>query len=626
MCITRQLVAFLWFGIVSALAAAAASQEMNAPVQPPRGQVVGWHDCVHQYGQAVMLVGNPEHCQGTAFVISSKHRLLATNAHVADSLYREGAMVARCNGTTATYTVDRVWYHPGVIRRHDQSLMIRCQDPSHGDVAFACPDVAVLHIADGPELPAEFPMATPSELNDLIAQPVAMLGFPCCDTTRWPEAAEKPQASFREGAVTRVAPLRGSDNRECRQQQHVQHSISSWFGASGSPIFVPSGHVVAIDTEGGQFRRSDRTTDVAFGVRIDCLWELLAYHNLTDQVALPAGIGDVNLVCYQQIDPQDAKSHSAMALVNTCNRLMLRGDFGLAYEHCNQAILLAPTYAKVLRVRSNVLREYVGVKAAHLSSADKSQLLRKALEDIQRYREAAPQDPWGVLDYFCTVIWVDSVTKGSPSNPQVVSVITKLIDSGILDQTQRAYALFIRAAAVNYDSNCQTDLAEAIRLAPNGLAGAAAYNARASFWQVHGFAAQSASDSQRATALLQAERLAATAQETLDRPQLTREDLNKAHEMLMEACRITAYNCWQYTQLVASVQHKLGDDTAAVAWATKALSLAPDVDKPRIRMELAAYSANTVRLARSVCKIPSTEDSADPNRLVPVSFSGVSHP
>ena len=326
MCVTRQLVAFLWFGIVSALAAAVAAQEMNAPVQPPRGQVVGWHDCVHQYEQAVMLVGNPGHCQGTAFVISSKHRLLATNAHVADSLPR-GAMVARCNGTTSTYTVDRVWYHPGVIRRHDQSLMIRCQDPSHGDIAFACPDVAVLHIADGPELPAEFPMATPSELNDLVAQPVALLGFPSCDTTHWPEAADKPQASFREGAVTRLAPLRGSDNRECKQQQHVQHSISSWFGSSGSPIFLPNGHVVAIDTEGGQFRRNDRTTDIAFGVRIDCLWELLAYHNLTDQVALPAGIGDIDLACYQQTDPQDAKSHSAMALVNACDRLMLSRRF-----------------------------------------------------------------------------------------------------------------------------------------------------------------------------------------------------------------------------------------------------------------------------------------------------------
>ena len=143
---------------------------------------------------------------------------------------------------------------------------------------------------------------------------------------------------------------------------------------------------------------------------------------------------------------------------------------------------------------------------------------------------------------------------------------------------------------------------------------------------MNGYPAQSENDSQRASELLQAERLAVTAQETLDRPQSTIEDLNKAHETLMEACRITAYNCWQYTQLVALVQHKLGDDTAAVAWATKALSLAPDVDKPRIRMELAAYTANAARLARNAWEIPSSEGSVNPNRLVPVPLSLASHP
>ncbi len=624
MCITRQLVTFMWFGIISVLAATAAAQEANAPVQPPRGQAVSWHDCVHRYAQAVMLVGDPEHSQGTAFVVSSKHRLLATNAHVADILYRTGTMVACCNGTTSTYTIDKVWYHPGVIRIHDQSLMIRCQDPSHGDIAFACPDVAVLHMADGPELPAEFPMATPSELNELVAQPVALLGFPGCDTTRWPEAAENPQASFRDGVVIRLAPLRGSDNRKGKERQHVQHSISSWFGSSGSPIFLPNGHLVAIDTEAGQLRHNDRTTDVAFGIRIDCLWELLAYHNLTNLVALPAGIGSIDLACYQQTDPQDAKSHSAIALVSACNRLMLRGDFDLALENCNQAVLLAPTYAKAFLVRSNVLREYVGV--AHLSSNAKLQLLWKALEDNQHYREMAPQDPWGVLQYFRTGIWVDWVAKGNLSNPQVVSVITKLIDSGILDETQRAYALFIRAEASNYHPNCQADLDEAVRLVPNGLAGAAAYHARANFWQTKGRVDLSANDNQKASNLLQAERLATDAQEMLDRPQSAIEDFKKAYEMLIQACRVTAFSRWQYIQLMASVQHKLGDDTAAIAWATKAMSLAPDVDKPRIRRELAVYNTNSAPLARIVSKIPSNEGSADTIRIVPESLSKLRHP
>ena len=58
-------------------------------------------------------------------------------------------MVACANGTGMRYTVDRVWYHPGVVRLHDQSLSLRCQDPSHGEVLSGCPDVAVLHLAEG---------------------------------------------------------------------------------------------------------------------------------------------------------------------------------------------------------------------------------------------------------------------------------------------------------------------------------------------------------------------------------------------------------------------------------------------------------------------------------------------
>ena len=614
MCFMRQLVVFLLFDIVSGLAASAAAQNANALVQPPCGQVTGWHDCVHQYERAVMFVGDPASGWGTAFVISAKNRLLATNGHVADILCRTGTMVARCNGTTSTYTVNKVWYHPGVIRRHDQSLMIRCQDPSHGDIVPGCPDVAVLRLANGPELPAEFPLASPSELEALVAQPVALLGFPGSDTTRWPESTETPQASFREGTVTRLTTLLRSNNRGCKQ--HVQHSITAWFGSSGSPVFLPNGHVVAIDATVRTVHQNDRTAEMNFGVRIDCLWELLAYNRLTDQVALPAGIGRIDLDCYQQTDPEDINAHSAIALVSACDRLMLDGDFSLAREHCDQAILLAPSYANAFRMRSSILRESVG--AAGLKPDEKLHFLLMALEDIKHYREAAPKDPWGSLDCLWTAIWLDRVAKGSPSDPQVVSATTGLLDSRVLDQTQRAYALVIRATATNYGPGCQADLDEAIRLAPNRLAGAAAYNARATFWQVNGSPAKSKNDSQRASELLKAERLVVAAQETLDRPQSTTEDFNEARETLMEACHITTYSCWDYLQLMALVQHKLGDDTAAIGWANKAMVLAPNVAKTKIRMELAAYCRNAARSAQLECKLSTNEDSAYPNRPAPL--------
>ena len=89
-----------------------------------------------------------------------------------------------------------------------------------------------------------------------------MLGFPAFDQQRWPAAGETPQASFREGTVNRLTALKACGIRESREPQLVQHSISSWFGTSGAPIFLPNGHVVAINAaitatrQGGLTRNS----------------------------------------------------------------------------------------------------------------------------------------------------------------------------------------------------------------------------------------------------------------------------------------------------------------------------------------------------------------------------------
>ena len=336
-----------WVGFVLATylaASALAGNELTAfsvppPVAPPAN---GWHDCVSRCGPSVMLVGIPGHSMATAFVISAPNRLLATNAHVADEFYEQGTMVACANGTGVRYTVDRVWYHPGVVRVHDQSLALRCQDPSHGEVLTGCPDVAVLHLAEGADLPPELTLASREELNELIAQPVATLGFPGCDQRTWPAAGEKPQASFREGTVNRLNPLKETDNRDSRDPRMVEHSIFSWFGASGAPIFLPNGHVVAIHF--GRNPDLGLSQDLAFGIRADCLWELLAYHNLTSQVSIPVDPASIGLARYREPDLYETNCHTAMSLVAQCDRMMLKGEFMAARENCNQALLLAPSY------------------------------------------------------------------------------------------------------------------------------------------------------------------------------------------------------------------------------------------------------------------------------------------
>ena len=114
--------------------------------------------------QAVVLIGNPVSGIGTAFVISKRDRLLATAAHVADTWTTAGSLTVLCNGTATPCNVQQVWYHPGVVRGTGR-LLIRCRDPLLARWPGPCPDLAVVQLAEGPELTAEVTLATPEELQ-----------------------------------------------------------------------------------------------------------------------------------------------------------------------------------------------------------------------------------------------------------------------------------------------------------------------------------------------------------------------------------------------------------------------------------------------------------------------------
>jgi tetratricopeptide (TPR) repeat protein len=172
------------------------------------------------------------------------------------------------------------------------------------------------------------------------------------------------------------------------------------------------------------------------------------------------------------------------------------------------------------------------------------------------------------------------------------------------DPQQRAAALFVRAAAANYHPESQPDLDEAVRLVPCGFTGAAAYNTRGMFWQQRGRLTEASADFHRAGELLNAERLAAKAEEAMERTFVSEDELRTAAEGLAQACKLTGYTRWQHAYLMAFLQHRLGDDATATAWATRAISLAPDGRKARIRMDLAAYGDAAGRKTRSFCYWP----------------------
>jgi S1-C subfamily serine protease len=251
-------------------------------------------ETLRTHRDAVLLLGYPGGGYGTGFVISKKHRLVATNAHVADMMAETGAMKAIRNGSSVTYKVDKVYYHPQVKRIKDGKLKVST-DPNDGEVYARSPDVAVLHLEDdGQELPTEFQLAGWSDIEDLWAQPVGMIGFPGHDTLRFPTSGKKVQASARQGIVSHVTDFNLDPDAPEAKQQFVQYTQTSWGGFSGSPVFLPNGRVVALHNSARSASREFGTgngmkglvvRDLATGVRVDVLWELLEYHNMADKVS-----------------------------------------------------------------------------------------------------------------------------------------------------------------------------------------------------------------------------------------------------------------------------------------------------------------------------------------------------
>lgn len=469
---------------------------------------------------------HPDYGLGTAFVISRKYRLLATNAHVADIMAETGSLLVICNGNNTVQTVDRVWYHPGVLRRCDGSVVIRSQDPLAGPVSPDCPDVAVLHVAEGAELPAEFPLAAPEELRNLFSQSVAMLGFPTHDTRHWPAEGHIAQASFQEGAINRISDFAGDVNAPRAKLQMVQHSMAGWFGMSGSPIFVPNGHVVAINASRVQNWRGKFSTSRGCAVQVDCLWELLVYHNLVDQVNANGVRPTVDISQYQGSAPREAEIQAARRLVESCAGLTKHKQYAAAVEYCNQALRIAPDYARARLVRSRVLGEHaILMLNSGFRDMAKSEL-ETAIEDAVKYeRASAEDDHWGELEACRYALWIEITIKGDPSNERVTERINRLLGSDAFEAQQRAYAHRLRASAVNSARTSFADLNESLRLAPYGRPGHDAYVARSAFWQKIGDPSRAQADIRRAEQLLNAETLMRDSgylgEDRVDREQLT---------------------------------------------------------------------------------------------------------
>lgn len=405
--------------------------------------------------QGVFLVGGPKLGTGTAWVISKKHRLLATNAHVADFFTKaqpDGKMLAMMNGSEQTYHVERVWYHPGVKRfaSQDENLSIRASNPKFGEVDPSCPDVAVLQLSsEGPDLPFELKMADPKVVLDLQGLPAAILGYPGHDTTGWPKKDRSAQATFHTGVISRLSDYQFEGGVKAELAQMLQYTMESFGGFSGSPVFLANGDVIGLHNSA---RAIDKSRMVAHGIRVDALWELLVHHQLDDRVAVPQAKDKLLIQRFLDADPNLEKYNTLNKLLDEASLLIYHKlDFAGGIEKCNEAVVLYPRYAPAYRTRCDGFNNWEFRNRDVWSAEKRIQYLTLALADAEKnidlHRGIVPLD--ALLTNIVVLNNLGSVTKVAKYNLTALDVASKVLGTKGLSNGDRARALSSKAIALS---------------------------------------------------------------------------------------------------------------------------------------------------------------------------------
>jgi len=483
--------------------------------KPPVDSRTALGQAARRMERAVFLVGHPDTGTGTAWAISKKHRLLVTNAHVADMFHMtNGKMLAIPSGTSQIHIVERVWYHPGVRRylKGNQTLSIRSIDPGEGEVDPSSPDLAVLELdPEGPELEVEFPIAEPDEWNELFGQPTAMYGFPGHDTASWPKLGGKAAATFHDGMISRVTDFDLNVDAPAGELQFLQYTMSTWPGFSGSPVFLPSGRVAAVNNmarivrtgpKEGEMRQS-----IPYGVRIDCVLELIVHHKLEEKVPFAIDKSKLSIERWLARDERSEKARAdfarAEALVQEARKLVfVTNDFAAGETKANQAIELAPNLASAYYVKGMALMRFQVYNHDRLSTEASFELLESSRRLFLHAGQLNPAELYYARAVCAVLNNFGRVTGDTMHNEKALNVLNQLLTADNLTPSLRALILNSRGVAFNHLGDNQAALRdhnEAVRLYPIP----SILDDRASFHEVTGNSALARADRARAQMLRQ---------------------------------------------------------------------------------------------------------------------------
>jgi len=469
----------------------AATQSLPVYANAPADAQQELGKAARRLAPAIFQAGIVEGGWGTAWVISKKHRLLVTNAHVADIGSAEpGKMVAVQNGTRQFYQVEKIWYHPGVRRyvKGVEGISVRSSDPDEGDIDIRSPDLAVLQLSsEGPDLTAEFTPVGTDDISNLFAQPVAIMGYPGSDNEGLPETGATAAATFHSGVISRITDFQLGTGAPANEQLFVQYTMSTWGGFSGSPVFLPDGRVAAVHNSSRS--KEDRVKEIrliAHGIRVDCVLEMLVHHGLDRFVSFPIDKNAISVDRWVNPDPRTEKARAdlarADALVKEAVAFWSESKYALCEAKCNEALEVVPTYAQAFSWRAAALHA-TWLDSTVLTTEHSLRILQAALKDSARANQLAPNADEVIQ--FCriqnAITWESGDTTFCKATLEVMNKF--LEGDNLQDSHFRATALQLRANSYNLlDQNdlALADYSEAIRLdAKNPVR----YDARAGFYE-----------------------------------------------------------------------------------------------------------------------------------------------